>query len=265
MKKLLSLLLTLSLALSLAACGSDACESIELNKYEVTFTEEGDTFGLKVTTDPRDAKDDVEFESSDEDVAAINSRGLITAVGAGHATITVTCGDETEFCEVECDFGGTSRNDDDSDSRTDNDDDRDDRDDDDDNRNDDDDEEPTKTRCKTCGDRGVCPQCRGDYKCHACDGTGNCQRCDGNGRIACPSCKGELFECKYCGGDGKYGSYVESWCYSCSGTGRSCEYCRKGEGTIMCPDGCSYGYCPECDGDRVTCNYCNEGKCPDCT
>lgn len=112
MKKNISLLLIIVLALSLVACEGSTCESIELNKYEVTFTEEGDTFGLKVTTEPRDAKDDVEFESSDEDVATINSRGLITAVGSGHATITVTCGDETEFCEVECDFGGTIRHED---------------------------------------------------------------------------------------------------------------------------------------------------------
>lgn len=121
MKKLLSLLLILSLALSLAACEGSACEHLELNKTEVTLEEEGDTFGLKVTTDPEDTSDEIEFESSDEDVATVNSRGLITAVGEGHATITVTCGDETEFCEVTCDFDGKSRNDDDDDDDRDND------------------------------------------------------------------------------------------------------------------------------------------------
>lgn len=148
MQKLLSLLLIIVLALSLVACEGGACESIELNKYEVTLTEEGDTFGLKVSTDPKDTSDDVEFESSDEDVATVNSRGLITAVGSGHATITVICGDETEFCEVECDFGGTSRNDDDNGNQTnyddDHDDDNDNRDNNKDDPVDDNQEEPTE-------------------------------------------------------------------------------------------------------------------------
>lgn len=110
MKKLFSLLLTAAILLTFAACGDGSCESIELNKYEITLTEAGDTFGLKVTTDPKDTTDDIEFESSNEDVATVSKRGLITAVGEGHATITVICGDETEYCEVTCDFGrsGTS-------------------------------------------------------------------------------------------------------------------------------------------------------------
>lgn len=278
MKKLLSLMLVISLLLTLAACsssgGSDrdsggACVDIELNKDTITFTKPGQTKGLNVKTEPRDTGDEVEFESDDEDVATVDEDGLVRAEGPGETTIIVRCGDEVAYCDIICDFDGGDITDpgstDDPDPTDD--------------PNPTDDPDPTDVPdndCRTCGGRGVCPKCRGDYLCHECDGTGDCQRCDGKGRITCPSCDGELDECKYCGGDGGGGGgssgsltdpdYTYSpplKCAACDGTGRYCEQCLW-YGTILCPEGCKNGNCTECDGKRVTCTYCNKGACPDC-
>ena len=247
MKKLLSLLLTLALALSLAACGGGACEKLELNKTEVTLTKEGDTFGLKVTTDPEDTTDDVEFESSDEDVATVSSRGLITAAGAGHATITVTCGDETEYCEVTCDF---SKSPDDG---------RDDPD-----PTEDPTDQPTQNACNACGGDGICDNCGGDPRCHECDGTGDCRRCDGVGEITCPDCGGNPPSCKECGGDGlvEYGRGGSYTCYSCMGDGVYCKTCKYGD--VDCSECDGDGECQDCKGKKYICYDCEDGYCAKC-
>lgn len=235
MQKLLSLLLIIVLAFSLTACEDGACERIELNKYEVTLTEEGDTFGLKVTTDPRDTSDDVEFESSDEDVATVNSRGLITAVGSGHATITVTCGDETEYCEVSCNFSGRHPGDD-----------------------------PEYEDCDDCGGDGICDNCGGDPRCHECNGTGDCRRCDGVGEITCPTCGGNPPSCEECDGDGEveYGSSGSRTCYSCMGDGVYCATCKYGD--VDCPECDGDGECQDCKGKKTICFDCEDGYCVKC-
>jgi hypothetical protein len=71
----------------------------------VTIAEEdqtivvGDTLQLTATVAPSDATNtDVSWSSSDTDVATVSSSGLVTAVAAGSATITVTTdeGDKTD-------------------------------------------------------------------------------------------------------------------------------------------------------------------------
>lgn len=58
----------------------------------------GDTRNITITTVPEDADDSaaviaaVNWESSDESVATVNSDGTITAVAAGTATVTATSG-----------------------------------------------------------------------------------------------------------------------------------------------------------------------------
>ena len=63
--------------------------SISLNKTSLTLTE-GKSEQLTVTPDPLIASADVEWTSSDEEVAYVSSNGLITAKSAGTATITAT-------------------------------------------------------------------------------------------------------------------------------------------------------------------------------
>lgn len=275
MKKIFALVLAAAMVLTLAACGK-ACEDITLSKDEITFTKEGQTKGIKVTTDPRDTSDEVEFESADEDVATVNEDGLVRAEGPGETTITVRCGDAVAYCEVICDFdGGNSDRDDD------------------DGGNGEDIDTPTSNEpdCDTCGDTGLCPECEGNYKCTECDGSGDCGRCDGKGKITCRSCNGEPETCRICHGDGYYteselaagddwdpgesytsdtftGNYGDWDDWEASYECEECvngKYCPKCEATGVedCPD-CDRGYCPECDGDKIVCDECDKGKCPDC-
>ena len=75
---------------------------ITLNKTSVKLTKAGATFNLRYTIEPKtDAK--VTFTSSDEKVATVNSKGVITAVAPGKADITAKCdGAESVTASVEC-------------------------------------------------------------------------------------------------------------------------------------------------------------------
>lgn len=57
----------------------------------------GETVGLEVFLQPSNMEVEMSWTSTDESVAAVDENGVVTAVGAGVATVTVvvTCGDET--------------------------------------------------------------------------------------------------------------------------------------------------------------------------
>ena len=97
MKKIVSLVLALVLALSLAACGKT---TLTLDKSEHTFTAAGETVQLTAET----KADSLSWTSSDESVAAVDANGVVTAVAPGTATITVTAGELTATCTVTCDW-----------------------------------------------------------------------------------------------------------------------------------------------------------------
>lgn len=68
--------------------GSVAVESVTLDESAITLTEE-ETQTLTAIVWPADATDkNVTWESDDEDVATVSNIGVVTAVGAGDATIT---------------------------------------------------------------------------------------------------------------------------------------------------------------------------------
>lgn len=67
--------------------------SISLNKSSLTMST-NDTFALAATVNPSNANNkSVAWSSSDETVATVTQEGLVTAVGKGTATITVTAQD----------------------------------------------------------------------------------------------------------------------------------------------------------------------------
>lgn len=97
MKKTISLVLALVLALSLTACGKT---SVSLDKSEHTFTAAGET--VQLTAEAKKA-DTLTWSSSDETVATVDGNGLVTAVAPGTATITVSAGEEvTATCAITC-------------------------------------------------------------------------------------------------------------------------------------------------------------------
>lgn len=73
--------------------------SISLDQTELEL-EAGDIAKLEATLDPSDATDKIAWKSSNENVATINN-GIVTAIGAGTAVITVTTtGGKTASCTV---------------------------------------------------------------------------------------------------------------------------------------------------------------------
>ena len=81
-----------------------SCKSLVLSSGLVTLTQEGESLLLNVTAEPADTVDAITFVSSDPNVATVTEDGMITAVSAGEAVITVTCGVVTAECKVVCEI-----------------------------------------------------------------------------------------------------------------------------------------------------------------
>lgn len=80
-----------------------ACESLEMHK-SIEFFNIGDIWSLEVKPTPANTTDEITFESSNPEIVTVDETGLLTAVGSGEATITVTCGAITEVCQIKCSF-----------------------------------------------------------------------------------------------------------------------------------------------------------------
>lgn len=75
------------------------CTSIQLSSDTLTFTESGSQT-LTYTVTPENTTDAVTWTSDNESVATV-SNGIVTAVGNGSCTITVSCGNYSDTCSVE--------------------------------------------------------------------------------------------------------------------------------------------------------------------
>jgi hypothetical protein len=95
MKKFISLLLTLILCLSLTAPAVSYAATVKLNKSKLELAV-GDTYSLKLNG----ASGNITWASSKKSVAAVNSKGKITAVREGKATITATAKNKKYKCSV---------------------------------------------------------------------------------------------------------------------------------------------------------------------
>lgn len=80
------------------------CVDIVVSKTVITFDKVGAAHLLNVTTNPGNTTDPITFISSDDAVATVTDGGKIEAVGAGEATITITCGNATAQCYIACAF-----------------------------------------------------------------------------------------------------------------------------------------------------------------
>ena len=84
-----------------------ACEEIILNNQNLSFTYAGETVMLNLELVPAGTSDSVFFVTSNDAVATVSNDGEVTAVGAGEAVITVSCGDAKAECSVICAFDGS--------------------------------------------------------------------------------------------------------------------------------------------------------------
>ncbi len=83
---------------------------IEVTKFKVTGAEyitlysRGETTEVVYVIDPSDAKNSIQWESSDETIATVSDYGVISARRGGTCTVTGTCGDASITVYVTCDF-----------------------------------------------------------------------------------------------------------------------------------------------------------------
>ena len=81
------------------------CSGITLEKDSLQFDAVGDQAVISVTLNPSDTTDALSFVSSDPAVAKVSSVGIVTAMSPGTAVITVTCGEHSAQCSVNCEAG----------------------------------------------------------------------------------------------------------------------------------------------------------------
>ena len=80
-----------------ATAVSVSVDGEEIDKLDMTV---GDTVSLTATAEPDDAVQSFTFATSDESVVTVDEEGVLTAVAAGTATITVTADDVSTEIEV---------------------------------------------------------------------------------------------------------------------------------------------------------------------
>lgn len=81
------------------------CTGLTLAMSSHTFTTQGENFMLSVTRIPANTTDTIRYASSDEQVATVDEKGIVTAVANGTATIFIYCGDQVAQCSITCDVG----------------------------------------------------------------------------------------------------------------------------------------------------------------
>lgn len=79
-----------------------ACTELTLSDVDIFLKEVGTSWQLTATPMPENTTDEVVYVSSDENIVTVDKFGLVTAVGTGEASITITCGDITVDCPVVC-------------------------------------------------------------------------------------------------------------------------------------------------------------------
>jgi len=85
-----------------------ACEGMLLSGYMIELTDTMKTWTIEARLTPANTTDVITFTSSAPDVVTVDSTGLVTAVGSGEATITVTCGTIVQTCQVKCSLTTTT-------------------------------------------------------------------------------------------------------------------------------------------------------------
>ena len=73
-----------------------------LSDLLIEFNTVGEKYLISLQVMPENTTDEIKYSSNDDQVATVDSNGMITAVGNGNAVITVSCGDFFAKCDVAC-------------------------------------------------------------------------------------------------------------------------------------------------------------------
>lgn len=84
--------------------GQVPCTGLRLSVMDYTFTTAGESMMISVKPTPANTTDAIRYVSSDEQVATVDDKGIVTAVSNGTATITVYCGDQSAEFAVTCEL-----------------------------------------------------------------------------------------------------------------------------------------------------------------
>ena len=82
------------------------CEKLVLDGDSVVLTAAGQVKQLSIKGMPENSTDGLIYISSNEEVATVNEKGEVTAVGEGSVVITAFCGAQQLECNVICNFSG---------------------------------------------------------------------------------------------------------------------------------------------------------------
>ena len=77
------------------------CIGLTLQDAQIQLDGLGSTAQIVVNVNPSNTTDELLFTSDNDDVATVNDDGVVTAVGAGTARVTITCGSFQVHCDVE--------------------------------------------------------------------------------------------------------------------------------------------------------------------
>ncbi len=97
LKKTVPMLLSMIVMVSFLGCSK--VEKVKINDREIELSV-GDRYSIDYDIEPKSEKKNAEWESSDEDVATVNSSGKITAVDSGECEITLTVGNMSDTVTV---------------------------------------------------------------------------------------------------------------------------------------------------------------------
>ncbi|MBR0229802.1 MAG: Ig domain-containing protein [Erysipelotrichaceae bacterium] len=108
MKKIVAIMIALLVVVSLGGCKPDEpvkATEITFAEGEKTFKEKGETYQIQATVKPDNTADKtLKYVSNDTGVCTVNDQGLVTAVGRGETTITVSCGEVSANFKVKVDI-----------------------------------------------------------------------------------------------------------------------------------------------------------------
>lgn len=76
------------------------CTGLSLTPASLEFERAEESKQLTAIKTPADTTDSVTWTTSDENIASVNSSGLVTIHGIGTATITATCGEQTATVNI---------------------------------------------------------------------------------------------------------------------------------------------------------------------
>lgn len=83
------------------------CVELAVSDVQIHLKTVGTTWPLTVTPVPSDTTEQMVFASDNTNVVTVDENGLVTAVGTGEASITVTCGEVVVVVPVVCELENT--------------------------------------------------------------------------------------------------------------------------------------------------------------